>query len=226
LIETGYNRREDIMGLIESHAHLLPFVDDGVRTKEDCVRVLKAYAEAGFDRVVTTPHLYNPLVTTRVEHIRTMFAWAQQEAQKLGIAFSLGGETYVGGALDPLVLPFFQNCVLLEVDVTTEPLFLLHHAYALQKRGYTVILAHIERYHWFTVKGKITEQLREIGVYFQCNVEAVESHAAQRYLDQDMVDIIASDNHGDVSLPARMAAVLEEHPLIFQRMEHIFGLRT
>ena len=67
------------MGFIECHSHLLPFVDDGVRSKDDCLNVLDAYAKAGFDRVVVTPHLYNPMVTTRIQNIRPMFSWASED---------------------------------------------------------------------------------------------------------------------------------------------------
>lgn len=212
------------MGFVESHAHLLPFVDDGVRTKDVSLAQLRAYADAGFSHVVTTPHVYNPSVTTRTKNIRLMYEWARAEAGKLGINLMLGGEIYMGGAIDPQVIPFFDGCVLIEGDVTTEPLFLMNQAYALSKRGYTVILAHIERYHWFDLHSSAAQKLREIGVYFQVNVDGIESGTAQRYLDHDMVDIIASDNHGDETLPKRLSTLLETYPFINQRMMKLFGL--
>ena len=211
------------MGYVESHAHLLPFVDDGVRTKEACLQTLGAYAEAGFDRVVTTPHLYNPLVSTRVKNIRTMYEWAKEEAETLGIELVLGSETYVGGAIDPQVLPFLKKFVLVEVDTIIEPLFLIHHAYALQKRGFSVILAHIERYEWFQEETQTVKKLREIGVLFQCNVEGVESGKANRFLEKNLVDIIAGDNHGDITLPGRMVTLLKAHPMVLHRMENLFS---
>lgn len=210
------------MRLVETHAHLLPFVDDGIRSKEQCLAVLDAYASAGFSDVVTTPHLYNPQVVTRTEHIRPMFDWAREEALKRDMRLSLGSETYVGGSLDPLVLPFFTNFVLIEADTQTEPLFLPHHAFGLLKRGFTVILAHIERYRWFDEKSGIAPKLREMGVFFQCNVDGVEKGQADRFMQAGLVDIIAGDNHGDVSLPGRLVAVLEKYPDVARRMEHLF----
>lgn len=210
------------MRLVETHAHLLPFVDDGVRSKEQCLEVLDAYAAAGFAHVVTTPHLYNPQVVTRTEHIRPMFEWAREEALKRELHLSLGSETYVGGTLDPMVLPFLGNFVLLEVDTQTEPLFVLHHAFGLIKRGHSVILAHIERYRWFDEKSGVATKLREMGVFFQCNVEGVEKGQADRFLQSGMVDVIAGDNHGDVTLPGRLAALLVKHPDVRRRMENLF----
>jgi len=213
------------MGFIECHSHLLPFVDDGVRSKDDALRVLDAYVGAGFDRIVVTPHLYNPSVATRTQNIRTMFTWAHVEAQQRGIELFLGSETYIGGIADPQVLPFLDNFVLLEVDTVVEPLFLLHHAYALRKRGLSVILAHIERYRWFNAKSTVATKLREIGVYFQCNVEGVEQGHADQLLERGLVDIIAGDNHGDAQLPDRLATMFNAHPAIVQRMENIFEIR-
>jgi protein-tyrosine phosphatase len=210
------------MGFVECHSHLLPFVDDGVQSKDSCLKVLHAYAREGFDRVVVTPHLYNPQVTTRTKHIRTMYDWARGEAQAMGVELILGSETYVGGAVDPQVLPFFKNYVLIEVDASTEPLFLLNHAYSLRKRGLYVILAHIERYRWFIEDCAMARKLREIGVFFQCNVDGMEAGGVDRFLKLDMVDIIAGDNHGDEQLPARLASAFKSHPMILQRMEKLF----
>lgn len=213
------------MGFIECHSHLLPFVDDGVRSKVDTLRLLDAYVEAGFDRVVVTPHLYNPAVATRTQNIRSMFAWAHEEASHRGLELFLGSETYIGGSANPQVLPFLHNFVLVEVDTVIEPLFLLHHAYDLRKRGLSVILAHIERYRWFNAQSVVATKLREIGVYFQCNVEGVEQGHADQFLESGLVDIIAGDNHGDEHLPARLAASLKLHPTILHRMENLFQIR-
>jgi len=210
------------MGFIEIHSHILPFVDDGVGSKDDCVRMLDAYADAGFDRVVTTVHLYNPQVATRIQNIRPMYAWAAEEARSRNIQLLLGSETYVGGTGTPRVLPFLNRFVLLEVDVVSEPLFLLNHAFALLKRGYSVILAHIERYRWFDEQSSVAKKLREMGVYFQCNADGLESGNANTWLDAGMVDVIAGDNHGDAGMPARLAALFHTYPDILGRMESLF----
>lgn len=210
------------MGFVECHAHVLPFVDDGVKTKEQCLAVLDSYVDAGFSHLVTTVHLYNPQVSTRTENIRPMFSWAQEEASRKGLNLMLGSETYVGGTLDPQVLPFLGGFVLLEVDRLIEPLFLLHHAYSLLKRGHSVILAHVERYAWFDPKSTVVAKLRELGVFFQCNVDGVEKGLADRVLEAGLVDIIAGDNHGDLTLPARLVSVLGSHPEVARRMENLF----
>lgn len=210
------------MGFIETHSHLLPFVDDGVGSKEDFSRMMQAYKEAGFDRIVVTPHLYNPYVSTRTRHIRPMFAWARDEAKSYHIELMLGSETYIGDAADPQFLPFLDTFVLVEVDMVTEPLFLLNYVYKLVKRGFSVILAHIERYQWFNEQSTVAQKLRQMGVYFQCNADQVEKGKADRWLRSNMVDVFASDNHGDAELPARLAALFRTYPEVLNKMESLF----
>ena len=43
--------------LIDLHNHFVPGVDDGARTIEEAISVLKELFEAGVKRVATTPHL-------------------------------------------------------------------------------------------------------------------------------------------------------------------------
>jgi protein-tyrosine phosphatase len=210
------------MGYIEIHSHLLPFVDDGVGSKEQCTQVLQAYQAAGFDRIVLTPHLYNPYVATRTKNIRPMFSWVQEEAARVGLTMYLGGEIYVGASDNLEVLPFLGRFVLLEVNYVVEPLFLLNQAYTLLKRGFDVILAHVERYQWFTLESMVARKLREMGVRFQCNVDGVESGLATKWLEAGMIDVIAGDNHGDASLPGRLAALLKKYPEVLGRMESLF----
>ncbi|MHC1693537.1 MAG: CpsB/CapC family capsule biosynthesis tyrosine phosphatase [Sphaerochaetaceae bacterium] len=209
------------MGYIEIHSHLLPFVDDGVGSKEQCSKVLAAYQAAGFDRIVFTPHLYNPYVTTRVQNIRPMFMWASEEAAKYGLAAYLGGETYVGSSDNLNALPFLGQYVLLEVNYIVEPLFLLNQAYTLLKRGFEVILAHVERYQWFKDDSLVAQKLLEMGVHFQCNVDGVESGLATRWIEKGLIDVIAGDNHGDAGIPARLANLYVNYPEVLGRMDSL-----
>jgi protein-tyrosine phosphatase len=65
-------------------------------------------------------------------------------------------------------------------------------------------------------------QLRELGLYFQCNVDAVEQKSVEHLLKEGFVDIIATDNHGDLTLPKRLRALLEGYPAIKVRMDKLF----
>jgi hypothetical protein len=47
------------------HAHLLPGVDDGVRTVEDAIEAIRALQALGYRGSVLTPHVYHGLYPQR-----------------------------------------------------------------------------------------------------------------------------------------------------------------
>lgn len=212
------------MGFIEMHSHLLPGIDDGVASQEDSIAMLDAYALAGFTHIVATPHLYNPNVMTRVQDIRTTFAWFAQEAEKRGIHAELGSETFIGSSKEPKAIPFLHGFVLVEVETMIEPMYLLKFAREQIDQGRAVILAHIERYRWMSPTHPLVHQLRERGVFFQSNCTAVHNGEVNQYLSRDLIDIIAGDNHGNPELPALLAQTLTEHPRVLSIMNRLFAI--
>ncbi|MGN1226147.1 MAG: CpsB/CapC family capsule biosynthesis tyrosine phosphatase, partial [Candidatus Cryptobacteroides sp.] len=44
-------------GFVDYHSHILPGVDDGVRTFEDSKRILEEYSRLGVRKVYLTPHV-------------------------------------------------------------------------------------------------------------------------------------------------------------------------
>lgn len=65
-------------------------------------------------------------------------------------------------------------------------------------------------------------QLKQMGCLLQSNVEAVENGDALPYLKHDLIDIIATDNHGDETLPVRLVQTLSDWPQVAQRMENLW----
>ena len=45
--------------LSDFHSHILPGIDDGSKTVEESIALLRAEAEQGVKRVVATPHFYS-----------------------------------------------------------------------------------------------------------------------------------------------------------------------
>lgn len=183
------------MRLVDIHSHLLPGVDDGVQSQEEALEILQQYSENGVDTIIVTPHLHDPYVTTNVSAIRGSYQWLKERGRELGIDIYLGSELYMG-ASGGKYIPFFDSFQLIETDTSVEPLFLLDRVFELQMSGLSIILAHIERYQWFSLESVIAKRLREMGVYFQVNVSSLDSKQAQQYIEAGWVDFIASDNHG------------------------------
>lgn len=182
--------------MIDIHTHLLPDVDDGIKSRNEAQQWLSAYAAAGFTHVVCTPHLSNPFVKTKIANLRDSYTWITELASSFGIEIILGSELYIG-ATESKFIPFLDDFILVETAADDAPLFLLDRIFSYQLKGYQVILAHIERYSWFSPKSKLSERMREMGVYFQVNIDTAASGMADHYFALDWVDFLATDNHGE-----------------------------
>jgi protein-tyrosine phosphatase len=134
-------------------------------------------------------------VNTDILRIRGEFEWLSFAGKELGITILLGSENYIGSD-EGKFIPFLSKFMLVETDPDFEPLFLLDRIFAYQLRGFTIILAHVERFAWFSIESKSAVRMREMGVLFQVNANNLKSRKVQQYVEADWVDFIASDNHG------------------------------
>lgn len=206
---------------MDLHTHLLFGVDHGVQTREQYRSLLLEYKRQGFETLILTPHVYHPTVKTNVAAIRENFRLATLDASKVGIKTVLGSELYLGSQIEVRTIPLGGRFALCEFPVSSKPLGLDRKIEQLQNQGLEVIIAHVERYPWMTPESSTCHMLKDMGCWFQSNVSGVEKKTAMPYIQKDMVDIIASDNHGDKTLPARLKYVLEQYPEIRQRMDSL-----
>ncbi|MGM0431525.1 MAG: CpsB/CapC family capsule biosynthesis tyrosine phosphatase [Spirochaetota bacterium] len=180
--------------MIDIHTHILPDVDDGALSKQESTAALKEYVQAGFTSLVCTPHLHDPYVKTKILNIREAYRWLEEEASFYGIQVFLGSELYLGAEIGKYI-PFLEKFQLVETNPTTEPLYLLDRVFDLQLSGLSVILAHVERYNWFSLTSDTAQRMREMGVLFQVNANSLHTKLAQSLIREGWVDFIASDNH-------------------------------
>lgn len=207
------------MGLCDFHCHLLPQIDDGYVSREGFARMLSLYKESGVSTIAFTPHIYNPYVTTDIESLRETFVWASEIALDMGMVTYLGSELFVGTQAELKCIPIAGKYALVEFGLSLPPANLISRLEKLQGEGLTIIMAHVERYRWLTPSSTMLERLRALGALVQVNVEAAEDGSALPYLEGGLVDLIATDNHGDETLPSRMLAVLNEWPAVYKKME-------
>lgn len=209
------------MGLCDVHCHLLPSIDDGYVTSESFGRMLQLYLENGITTIAFTPHIYNPYVSTNIPALRSTFARAQEEAAKLGLTVYLGSELYVNDQDVLKAIPIADKYVLVEFGLSLPPAKLLSRLSQLSGQNLRPIIAHVERYRWLEPESRLLDELLALGCLLQTNVEAVESGASIPYLKRNLVDIIASDNHGDETLPLRLVQALDAWPQVVQRMANL-----
>jgi protein-tyrosine phosphatase len=209
------------MGICDLHCHLLPEIDDGYVSRENFERILQLYRESGVSSIAFTPHLYNPYVTTNIPKLRSTYEWASSIAMSMGLVTYLGSELFVGSQEVLKSVPIDKTYSLVEFGLSLPPANLVPRLETLAGTGLVLIIAHIERYRWLSPQSPIFAQLQRLGALVQVNVEAVENGTALPYLQSGLVDIIATDNHGDETLPGRLLAVLDNWPDVYQKMERM-----
>lgn len=196
------------MAIIDMHCHILPGVDDGARDVETSLAMLEASRAQGVQYMVATPHFYatRDRVDTFLDRRRE--AWETLKSRM--------GADYPGIVLGAEVA-FFRgisraerlealkiegtDCLLLEmpfrpwseddVDEVSE---------ILEKRGYTIILAHIERYLAMRGNADYIGNLLELPVLAQINAESLLDWRQRgkliKMVRNGQVQLLGSDCHG------------------------------
>ena len=81
--------------MIDIHCHLLYGVDDGSKSLEESVEMLKIAKKQGITGIILTPHLRHGMFKHPIEKIERHYKKLMPYAKKLGIELKLGTEYHV-----------------------------------------------------------------------------------------------------------------------------------
>ena len=71
------------------HSHLIPGIDDGVKSIEESMEMIRAFSKLGFKRLVTTPHIMSDYFKNNPEIIMEGLETVRSEIKKEGINITL-----------------------------------------------------------------------------------------------------------------------------------------
>lgn len=208
------------MTIFDIHSHLLPHIDDGKLTFSNFDQMMKKYKENGFSGIVFTPHLHDPFVETNILKINETFERCKEIANENGLEAVLGSEFYISEKVGNLAIPSFGEYVLCEFDPYKFYSEGMNKVEKLFDLGYKVILAHVERYEWLEFKSPLFGAFLQMGCLIQVNAATCDSLKAKAYIENGVVDFLASDNHGNFEYPALLKSKLEENPEILNKMSN------
>lgn len=192
-------------GFTDWHSHILPGVDDGIKTIEDSLEVLKAYEELGFSKVWLTPHVMEDY-PNETEFLRNRFE-ELKNAWKGDLEIRLASENMLDTLFEDRLqtkdfLPIGENGnhLLIETSYYTPPFGMAEMIEKTRAIGYFPILAHPERYRYMDEKEY--KKLKEDGVIFQLNFLSLvggygeqAQKKAEWLLHNGMIEIMGSDIH-------------------------------
>lgn len=206
--------------LVDLHCHVHPGVDDGPPDEAESAALLRALADAGVSRLAATSHVRpdhgwmntlegEPARAQRLERIRA----------DAGVAIDVvrGAEHYwhevVLGDLDrfaALAVPYGgSRWVLIETPYLGPPPQLAERLFAVHRKGFRVLLAHVERFPYLEGDRALLDRLHQMGVRFQVNLGSLsgghgrpQQKAAERMLKTGLVSVLAGDCHRAVDVEA------------------------
>lgn len=211
--------------MIDLHSHILPGVDDGVRSLEEARELAAGAAEEGVVAIAATPHVRLDFPTTagRMEHgveaLRADFA-----EQGIRIEVLHGGEIDLSrlweiprAELMRMSLAQTGRYLLLEFPYRGWPLALDSAVPALRRIGVIPMLAHPERNPAVQDHPERLHSLVEAGALIQVTAASLDGrldrasqHTAQRLVRLRLVHVLASDAHGPHIRDVGLAAAVEE----------------
>lgn len=199
--------------MIDLHTHLLPGVDDGSPSVAASLPVLAAFSLGGVETVVCTPHL-NASQAPQAPHARhaeileELVTAAGASSPRLLLGWEIMLDVPGANLRDPKLALGASDAVLVEFPRTSIPPNAAAELFRLRMSGVVPVLAHPERY--WGCDTKLVGEWRNSGAVIQMDVSAVVSGRRMQPLVEGMlaeglVDLFASDTHGDARslVPAR-----------------------
>lgn len=211
---------------VDMHSHLIPGIDDGARSLDDSLALIRKMHELGYRKLVTTPHIQQEYYRNTPEIIRSGMGSVREALRKENIPVEIEAaaeylidDGFEDKAAAGELMTFGDKHVLVELSYFNPHPNLKTFLFNLQIDGYKVILAHPERYtYWFDDFAKF-EDLKDRGVFFQVNLVSLAGYYpdpvkkfAEKLIDRGMVDFVGSDMH-NMNYMAALEKSLKERSL-------------
>ncbi len=204
--------------MIDIHSHVIPFVDDGSKSMETSLEMLKTVQAQGVTTLFCTPHFRYGVFESNKEKVLEKFNLLKEEAKKEDISVNLllGQEiSYKKDIVKEIKNGFYYTLndskyVLIEFPFDKK-VDIPEVVYNLVRAGYEPIVAHFERYFYSNID--IAYELRALGGHIQVTANEIcgDGYFAFRKLTaelmkNDLVDFVAGDYHSSRTYRMEKAA--------------------
>lgn len=214
-----------INNLIETHCHILPEIDDGAKSLEMSIEMIKRLQLQGVKKIIATPHYYSDSISLS-DFIKRRNASYGRLCEALPAntpEIVLGAEVYISRYL-------FGNDDLADICIGDTKYALIEHPFSenfsdkslerlsclICDHKITPILAHIERYRYLMENTDILDELIDMGCLAQVNISSFDDSPRTirkklfKYLESERIAIIGSDCHNISTRPPDYQAGAKE----------------
>jgi protein-tyrosine phosphatase len=207
--------------VIDIHSHILPGLDDGAKSMEETVELLKIAQETGTKIIVASPHS-DPEYTYDHEKVDELIAEAQALAGD-GIKIVRGCDFHlmfsnVNAAMEHPKRYTINNGPYILMELSDMMIFPNTSDIwrQLENYGIRIILTHPERNQILQTKFEQIEKWVGEGFYMQVTAMSLLGmfgkkalRIATRMLDNGLAHFVASDGHDPIGRPPRLDVAFE-----------------
>ena len=197
--------------MIDIHSHILPGLDDGSKNMEETLGMVHQLHEAGFSKILATPHVLEGKDYLSVAEILATTEQVRKCVAEAGIPVEIlpGAENYIfpdmakwarAGKL--LTLGNTGKYLLVELPMLEIPHYTGQVFFELQVLGLTPVLAHPERNKGLSDEPERILDWAKKGILFQLNLRSLSGHygpqarqLAEIMFNSDLIHVIGSDAH-------------------------------
>lgn len=200
------------MKFIDIHGHYAWDIDDGMPSQDDAIKALELAKKSNITTIVATPHVIPGSHSLQdISHIRQRIQELKDIASREHIDVYEGCELFLNHeCMDAIVndcmIPIEStHYLLVEFDVRKElgsQDEVEDYLYEIEIKGYTPIIAHVERYFKSDLDSQRVQEFVDSGYIIQVNATSLLGHHgkhAQKFayqlIDQGLVHVIATDTH-------------------------------
>jgi protein-tyrosine phosphatase len=194
----------------DMHSHLVPGIDDGSPDLDTSMALIKGLEELGYSKLITTPHIMGDMYKNTPDIINNGLGEVTKElkAKSSRMVIKAAAEYYLDDHFTEIlnkekpVLTVQQKSVLVEFSFVYAPMNLKESLFNLQIKGYQIILAHPERYQYFSMNKKMYDEFKQMGCQFQLNILSLTGYygkapqeLANYLITKNYIDYVGTDLH-------------------------------
>jgi len=213
---------------VDLHCHWIAGIDDGARTTDEGLQMLRALKGIGFGEVIATPHMRPGMFDNQRVDLMGAFERMQPhvEAARDLPNVGLSSEHYFDATvfdriLADQALPYpGQRAILLEFYPLAFPVQIERQLAQIRRHKLLPVIAHPERYEPVWERPELLEELVDLGVAALLDTAALEGkygrrpkHCARALLERGLYHAACSDAHrpADVAVVAAGMAWIKKH---------------
>lgn len=204
-------------GFVDIHNHILPGIDDGAKTVEESIALIKEFGSIGVTNFIATPHIMADYYPNTPETIGASLTLLKSELLKQGmntVSLEAAAEHMIDANFENLfmndgILQLRSNHLLIEMSYLQASLNFEDAVDMITSAGFFPILAHPERYRYLHERRSVLKNYKKKNVLFQLNLLSLSEYygkdiqkVALELLDKKMIDFVGSDVHTTKQLKA------------------------